>query len=117
MDAIRLYLDEDVFPLLAKVLRDRGFDVVSAHDLRRLSLSDADHLDFSIREGRAILAFNVKHFIQLAQERWNTGCTFPGVIVSTQVSFKELLRRTLRLLQSRTPESIRDRVVWLSDYA
>lgn len=117
MDAIRLYLDEDVYPLLANVLRDRGFDAVSAHELGRTSLPDSDHLEYATREGRVLLTFNVKHFALLATEKWNAGDRFPGVIVSTQLPFKDILRRVLRLLSDRTQESVHDSVVWLNDYA
>ena len=116
MGVIRLYLDEDVSPLLAVVLRDRGFDAVSAHELGRTSLPDSNHLNYATREGRVLLTFNVKHFVLLATERWNVGDPFPGVIVSTQLPFKDMLRRVLRLLNGRTEESIRDSVVWLNEY-
>jgi len=38
--AVKLYLDEDVDPLLARVLRDRGFDCVSTRDAKNLGSSD-----------------------------------------------------------------------------
>ena len=31
-DSIRLYLDEDVYSVLAPVLRERGFDVISTSE-------------------------------------------------------------------------------------
>lgn len=43
MSLIRIYLDEDVRPLLATVLRERGYDAVSAVEHGRLSIPDADH--------------------------------------------------------------------------
>ena len=106
MAAIRLYLDEDVPPLLAKILRDRGFDAVSAHELGRTGLPDADHLEHAVRDGRVLLTFNTKHFVLLATGMWNAANRFPGVIVSSQLPLKIALRRVLHLLNSRTEGSV-----------
>lgn len=40
MSLIRIYLDEDVRPLLAAVLREPGYDAVSAVELGRLSIPE-----------------------------------------------------------------------------
>jgi hypothetical protein len=42
--AIRLLLDEDVRPLLAETLRQRGFDARHVDELKRSGLSDAEQL-------------------------------------------------------------------------
>jgi predicted nuclease of predicted toxin-antitoxin system len=47
MSLIRIYLDEDVRPLLATILRERGYDAVSAVELGRLSIPDADHFEYA----------------------------------------------------------------------
>ena len=41
---VRFYLDEDLTPVIAVALRKRGVDAVSAHDLGRIGLSDAEQL-------------------------------------------------------------------------
>lgn len=112
----RLYLDEDVRPLLASVLRQRGFDVVSAVDLGRIAIPDADHFAFGAREHRAILTFNIRDFVPLAGQAMAAGERFAGLVVSEQIEFRELLRRTLRLVGSRSGEEIADTIVWLSDF-
>ena len=63
MTAPRLYLDEDVDPLLARILADRGFDVLTTRDARRIAARDEDQLAFAAREGRAILTHNVAHLL------------------------------------------------------
>jgi hypothetical protein len=40
----RLYLDEDVLPELARVLRSAGHDVISAHEVAALGIGDKDQL-------------------------------------------------------------------------
>ena len=67
MADLRLYLDEDVRPRLAKVLRERGFDAVSAVELGRIAVSDAEHFAFAAQEGRALLTFNIQDFVPLAE--------------------------------------------------
>ncbi len=116
MASIRLYLDEDVFPLLAEILRQRGFDAVSAHELGRTCLPDSDHLEYAIRERRNVLTFNIGDFVVLANQQWQARESFPGVIISTQIPFKEALRRVQRLLSRRTEEDIRDSIIWLNDF-
>jgi hypothetical protein len=53
-----LYLDEDVVPDLARLLRGHGHDVVSAHERERQGVSDEDQLRDATAEGRALLTFN-----------------------------------------------------------
>ncbi|HEC99766.1 MAG TPA: hypothetical protein ENN18_05230 [Proteobacteria bacterium] len=112
----KLYLDEDVDPLLAKVLRDRGYDVIAIHEIGQKSLRDREQLEFAINHGRAFLTHNVKHFVQLAQEYVTFQRPHFGIIVSNHLVFKELLRRTLRLLHQQSAENLRNQLIWLHNY-
>lgn len=116
MTSPRLYLDEDVDPLLARVLTDRGYDVLTTQEARRLSSTDVDQLAFAAQAGRAILTHNTAHFAALAREYADTGVEHSGVVVSDQLPFKELLSRILRLLDNHTAENLRNRLVWLQDF-
>ena len=51
----KLYLDEDVSVILAKVLSGRGFDVLTAKDADMLRKSDEEQLLFGTKHSRAIL--------------------------------------------------------------
>lgn len=114
--AIRLYLDEDVDPLLAQVLRDRGVDCLSTQEARNLGQSDSDQLSFALGQGRTILTFNVKDFVRLASEFAAEGSLHNGIIVSDHLPFRELLRRILVLLRRHENEELVDRLLWLQDY-
>lgn len=114
--AIKLYLDEDVDPLLAEVLRDRGIDCLSTQAVNNLGRSDSEQLVFAAGQGRAILTFNVKDFVQLAREAAASGRHHPGIVVSDHLPFRELLRRVLVLLHHHAQEDLTDRLVWLQDY-
>lgn len=52
--AVKLYLDEDVDPLLARALRDRGFDGISTRDTKNIGAADEAQLAFAARQRRAI---------------------------------------------------------------
>lgn len=55
MTPLRLYLDEDVDPLLARILAGRGYDVLTTQETRRASSTDVDQLAFATLEHRALL--------------------------------------------------------------
>ena len=114
--AIALYLDEDVDPLLAQVLCDRGFDCVSARDAHALGRSDHEQLAFATSHGRVILTFNVKDFVRLATESAASGRHHAGIVVSDHLPFRELLRRVLVLLQRHAYTDLTNRLLWLQDY-
>jgi predicted nuclease of predicted toxin-antitoxin system len=114
--SIALYLDEDVDPLLAQVLRDRGFDCVSAREARNLGRSDREQLAIASSQKRAILTFNVRDFVRLAAECILSGRHHAGIIVSDHLPFRELLRRMLALLQRHPQTDLTDTLLWLHDY-
>jgi hypothetical protein len=68
MATIRLLLDEDVRPLLAQTLRQRGFDAKHVDELKRSGLSDPEQLAFAVKQRRAILTHNVRHYVLLDRE-------------------------------------------------
>ncbi|MDI6802162.1 MAG: DUF5615 family PIN-like protein [Thermodesulfovibrionales bacterium] len=45
---IRLYLDEDVRRKAAAALRLKGYDVISAHEVQKQSLSDYQQLEYAV---------------------------------------------------------------------
>jgi predicted nuclease of predicted toxin-antitoxin system len=116
MRAIRLFLDEDVWPGLAVVLREHGFDVVHAYEVERGGMSDADQLAYAAQEERAILTHNTKDFVPLTIEYFFNERPHAGVILSPQIKKGELVRRTLNLLHSLSAEEATSTVRHLADY-
>lgn len=112
----QLYLDEDVDPLLAQVLRNRGIDCLSTQEANNRGKSDKDQLAFAVNHGRAFLTFNVRDFVQISQNYAVEGKKHSGIILSQHHPFRELLRRTLLLLQKHGKEELTNRTVWLQDY-
>jgi uncharacterized protein with PIN domain len=113
---LRFYTDEDVTDLLARSLRSRGFDVVSAHEAELRGVPDAEQLVFATQQGRAILTFNVRDFVELHRRVLDVGDQHAGIVVSTQIALPELLRRMVRLLDDLHGSDMHNRLVWLDDY-
>jgi len=78
-------------------------------------LSDSDQLAFATSQRRALLTFNVKDFVSLAQRYSIIGKHHSGIIVSDHLSFRDLLRRILVLL-NQTQDDITDQLLWLQDF-
>jgi predicted nuclease of predicted toxin-antitoxin system len=116
MGAIRLFLDEDVWPGLSVALRERGFDVVHVYEVERGGLPDADQLAYAVQESRAILTHNARDFVPLAVKYFFDNRPHAGVILSPQIERGELLRRTLNLLSSLSAEGIGDTIRYLADH-
>ncbi len=121
MAAVKLYLDADVTAALslATMLRQRGFDVVSAVEVGSDDWGDAEQLAYAIEQGRALLTFNVKDFVPLVDLLYKRGQDFPGLIVSPQIKgaqFSLLLRLILNLLNRADDASMRNTIRFLQEF-
>ena len=56
--ALRVYLDEDVDVLLARLLSSRGFDCLTASELGHLGWTDQQHLEWAAAEERIMITHN-----------------------------------------------------------
>lgn len=101
MSDISLYLDEDVRVLLAEVLRNRGYNASHVLEVGRTGKSDHEQLTYAARHKMAILTHNIRDYAILSKAYAEKGGKHSGIIVSEQVPFRELLRRTLRFLSSK----------------
>jgi len=116
MPDISLYLDEDVRVLLAEVLRSRGYGATHVLEAGRAGRSDAEQLAYAVKQGLTILTHNVRDYVILDKSYQTAGKNHFGIIVSGQIPFNDLLRRTLKCLSSNSKESLRNRLIWLQDY-
>ena len=78
---MKVYLDEDLSPNIAELLRRRGMDASSAQDIGNTHLDDRAQLKYAAREGRAIVTANVVDFIQLAHEAVATNTQHGGIVL------------------------------------
>jgi predicted nuclease of predicted toxin-antitoxin system len=117
---VKLYLDEMIPTDLARLLREYGYDVVTAQEAGMLGKADSDHLEYASAQGRAILTFNIRDFVKLHKRWLAEGKHHAGIVVSPEIEmkrFSELLRLCLKLLDQALPEELADRLCYLQEFA
>ena len=60
---MKIYIDEDISPKVSVILRKRGIDAVSAHEVGMLEASDENQLSYAVAEGRVLVTRNRDDFI------------------------------------------------------
>jgi hypothetical protein len=112
----QLHADENFDYRVVAELRQRGHDVLTAHEAGRAGqrIPDADVLAFAVSQHRAVLTFNRRDFIRIH----NSGQAHCGIIVCTDdrdvaalatrihhalLGFPSLNNQLLRIYRPRTP--------------
>jgi len=80
---LRLYLDHNLHGLVARQLRARGVDVVTAYEDGRHELSDPLLLDRAGELGRVFVSHD-RHLLGEAARRSRLGIEFAGVVYCHQ---------------------------------
>ena len=62
---MKLYLDEDISPRVAELLRKKGVNAVSAHEKNMRGASDEEQLIAAVNEERVMVTRNRNDFIAL----------------------------------------------------
>jgi hypothetical protein len=104
--------------LTMQALRARGLDVVSTADAGRRGRSDIDQLAFATAEGRMPVTRNVRDFAAIHQHTIEAGDSQGGVIAITRQQFAigEYATALARLAGSFTPQTMKDRMEYLSNW-
>jgi hypothetical protein len=104
---LRFYLDENVDPLLARRLRDKGYDAISALEAGRSHqrIADEEQLAYAASEGRAIFSHDIKDYSPLAVAWAGSGREHAGIILSQWRPVGELVTR-FRAFASRYPDGM-----------
>lgn len=118
---IKLYLDADITsgPLLASILRQRHFDVVSAVEVGNSALLDYDQLAYAVQHQRTLLTFNTADFVTLGREYYAQGQLHYGIIVSPQLKkdqFGLLLQLVLNLLNGVDAPHVQNTIRFLQEF-
>ena len=114
---MRLYLDEDVMSHpLVNGLRARGIDVTSVVAEGRTGLADESQLEFAAMQGRVLCTSNIGDFYQLHTEYVRQGKNHAGIIFIPQhrYSVGEQIRRLLKLIATKSAETMQTQVEFLS---
>ena len=110
---LRLYFDEDVDVLLARLLAARRFDCVTAVEAGRLGESDVEHLEAATAEGRVLVTHNRVDFERLAVSWWGQGKEHAGIILAVRrADTYELARRLLPVLHRYDQAGWRNTVLY-----
>ena len=121
MPAPALYLDEDVLPSVAGLLRSEGYDAVSAHELGRKGLSDPAHLAYAAGGGRVLVSYDVQHYKWLAEEWFLAGREHAGILLGFhQYSADQtggLLAALVKTLETVRADEMANSVRYIEEFA
>lgn len=75
------YLDENLSPRIAEILRARGVDAISAHEVGNTQRDDRAQLRYAAAERRAILTGDITDFTELAGEFVGANLQHAGIVL------------------------------------
>jgi hypothetical protein len=107
--AVRFYTDEHVARAVARGLRQRGVDVVTAAEAGLLSAADTAHLEFALRQGRTIFTQD-DDFLRLHA----AGFEHAGIAYAPQgTSIGDIIRGLMLIYQVLDGEDMRGHVEYI----
>ncbi len=110
---IELYLDEDVSVLLAKLLRARGFKVITTRDAKMLGASDKEQLEYVVREEKVFLTHNRLHFEKLHEEYLRENKEHYGIIIATRQNEYIILKRLLKIIDNISADEMKNQLRYI----
>ena len=88
----RAYADENVDARIVEALRERGFEIVTARDVRMLGQTDDAQLAYAADQGRVLLTFDRGDFRRLHARFVEAGREHAGIALLPQ---SRLIARTI----------------------
>jgi len=111
-----LYLDEDVSPVVAALIRSHGYHALTTHEAGQRRKSDPEQLIFATAHQMAIVTHNRNDFLALAEEYWEIGRHHSGIIIAIRRPPREIADKLLALIDRVTADEMDDQlyVAWRS---
>ena len=106
---MKFYLDEDLSPKIAQILRKSRIDALSAHETGMLEAEDLEQLEFASREKRCLVTRNRDDFIRITVQFFNERRPHHGVLIIPHTIPGDQFSRIARLLKtfaSRHPSGL-----------
>lgn len=81
-----------------------------------VGVSDAEQLAFATSQNRVLFTFNRGDFLRLHTAYLKDNLSHAGIIVSDQLEIGIVIRRLLKLLDTRSAEQMQDWLEFLSSW-
>ena len=106
---MKFYLDEDISPKVAQILRKRGIDAVSAHEIGMAGASDEEQFAEAVSRNATVVTRNRDDFLALTIRAFENLSPHQGVVVLSYgipgPDFK-LAARMLERLATKNPDGL-----------
>ena len=78
---MRYHSDEDLSPKIAELLRKKGIDCISAHEVGMMQALELEQLKAAAKEKRCLVTRNRDYFIRLTVQFFNDHLAHYGVLI------------------------------------